>query len=107
MTVIGKGTPSYASRRPVERSGTSVAVRRDRLHRPDLESTIALVESGGTTFLSPILGSLGGVVCRTGRCARTWRSCPVSSRCPACSAPIWPRTSRTAPASPWHRTAPA
>ncbi|WP_307828665.1 PEP-utilizing enzyme [Antrihabitans sp. YC2-6] len=32
----------------------------------DLESTIALVASGGTTFLSPILGRLGGIVCLDG-----------------------------------------
>lgn len=32
----------------------------------DLENTIAFVESGGTTFLGPILGQLGGIVCRTG-----------------------------------------
>jgi phosphohistidine swiveling domain-containing protein len=32
----------------------------------DLELTIALVESGGTTFLGPILGRLGGILCRTG-----------------------------------------
>lgn len=32
----------------------------------DLEDTIALVESGGTTFLSPILGRLGGIVCTSG-----------------------------------------
>jgi phosphohistidine swiveling domain-containing protein len=32
----------------------------------DLEQTIAFVESGGTTFLGPILGRLGGILCRTG-----------------------------------------
>jgi phosphohistidine swiveling domain-containing protein len=32
----------------------------------DLDDTIALVESGGTTFLSPILGRLGGLVCTSG-----------------------------------------
>ncbi len=32
----------------------------------DLGSVIALVESGGTTFLSPILGRLGGIVCTSG-----------------------------------------
>jgi phosphohistidine swiveling domain-containing protein len=31
-----------------------------------LDDTIALVESGGTTFLSPILGRLGGLVCTSG-----------------------------------------
>lgn len=32
----------------------------------DLDETIALVESGGTTFLSPILGRLGGLLCTSG-----------------------------------------
>jgi len=32
----------------------------------DLGNTIAFVESGGTTFLSPILGRLAGVICRDG-----------------------------------------
>ena len=32
----------------------------------DLSEVIALVESGGTTFLSPILGRLGGIVCTSG-----------------------------------------
>lgn len=32
----------------------------------DLGSVIALVESGGTTFLSPILGRLGGIICTSG-----------------------------------------
>ncbi|PPJ14421.1 hypothetical protein C5E51_02785 [Nocardia nova] len=32
----------------------------------DLDDVIALVESGGTTFLSPILGRLGGIVCTNG-----------------------------------------
>ncbi|GAC67383.1 PEP-utilizing enzyme [Gordonia soli] len=32
----------------------------------DLEEVVALVESGGTTFLSPILGRLGGIVCTSG-----------------------------------------
>lgn len=32
----------------------------------DLDDVIALVESGGTTFLSPILGRLGGIVCTSG-----------------------------------------
>ncbi|TYQ11761.1 UNVERIFIED_ORG: Phosphoenolpyruvate-protein kinase (PTS system EI component in bacteria) [Gordonia westfalica J30] len=32
----------------------------------DLEDVIAFVESGGTTFLSPILGRLGGIVCTSG-----------------------------------------
>ncbi len=32
----------------------------------DLESTIAIVEFGGTTFLGPILGRLAGIVCMRG-----------------------------------------
>lgn len=32
----------------------------------DLDDVVALVESGGTTFLSPILGRLGGIVCTSG-----------------------------------------
>lgn len=32
----------------------------------DLDDTIALVESGGTTFLGPILGRLGGLLCLSG-----------------------------------------
>ena len=32
----------------------------------DLSEVIAVVESGGTTFLSPILGRLGGIVCTSG-----------------------------------------
>jgi phosphohistidine swiveling domain-containing protein len=67
MTVIGKGTPSYTFA-PVTgtvrqfRSPQDVIASIDS----DLESTIALVESGGTTFLSPILGRLGGIVARDG-----------------------------------------
>lgn len=32
----------------------------------DLENVVAFVQSGGTTFLSPILGRLGGIVCTSG-----------------------------------------
>lgn len=32
----------------------------------DPESTVALVASGGTTFLSPIIGRLAGIVCESG-----------------------------------------
>ncbi|AFA71151.1 hypothetical protein GPOL_c00750 [Gordonia polyisoprenivorans VH2] len=32
----------------------------------DLDDVVALVESGGTTFLSPILGRLRGIVCTSG-----------------------------------------
>ncbi|MGD9991578.1 PEP-utilizing enzyme [Pseudonocardia sp.] len=67
MTTIGKGTPSYTFTR------TTGLVRWFREPQDviesletDLESTIALVASGGTTFLSPILGRLGGIVCLDG-----------------------------------------
>ena len=67
MTVVGKGTPSYTFERVSGavrhfRSPTDVIDSLDS----DLESTIALVASGGTTFLSPILGRLGGIVCLDG-----------------------------------------
>jgi len=32
----------------------------------DLESTIAVVEYGGTTFLGPVLGRLAGIICMKG-----------------------------------------
>jgi phosphohistidine swiveling domain-containing protein len=65
--VIGKGDIAYGK-------GTVKGVIR-RFTTPDdvldvidadLDDTIALVESGGTTFLSPILGRLGGLVCTSG-----------------------------------------
>ena len=67
MSILGKGNPSYAFA-PVTgtvrhfRSPDDVIASLDS----DLESTIALVASGGTTFLSPILGRLGGIVCLDG-----------------------------------------
>jgi len=67
MTVLGKGTPSYAfaATHGTVRHFTSPSDVIDSIDS-DLESTIALVESGGTTFLSPILGRLGGIICRDG-----------------------------------------
>jgi phosphohistidine swiveling domain-containing protein len=67
MSQIGKGLPSYrfapvTGRARWFRSPSDVIEAIDS----DLESTIALVESGGTTFLSPILGRLGGIVARDG-----------------------------------------
>lgn len=67
MPEIGTGVPSYqfpsvTGRVKWFRSPVDVIESLDS----DLESTIALVESGGTTFLSPILGRLGGIVCRDG-----------------------------------------
>ena len=93
MAVIGKGTPSYTFTRTPGlvrwfREPQDVIESLDT----DLESTVALVASGGTTFLSPILGRLAGSSASTGRCARTWRSSPASSRSPASSARTSPRT---------------
>ncbi|MGY1684628.1 PEP-utilizing enzyme [Geodermatophilus sp. SYSU D00867] len=67
MSQIGKGIPSYrfppvTGRARWFRSPSDVIEAIDS----DLEATIALVESGGTTFLSPILGRLGGIVARDG-----------------------------------------
>jgi phosphohistidine swiveling domain-containing protein len=67
VAVIGKGTPSYTFNRVTGtirafRSPSDVIASIDS----DLEQTIALVESGGTTFLSPILGRLGGIIARDG-----------------------------------------
>jgi phosphohistidine swiveling domain-containing protein len=67
MSQIGKGIPSYRFATVTGharwfRSPSDVIESIDS----DLESTIALVESGGTTFLSPILGRLGGIVARDG-----------------------------------------
>ncbi|MEN0134664.1 MAG: PEP-utilizing enzyme [Rhodococcus sp. (in: high G+C Gram-positive bacteria)] len=67
MTIIGKGVPSYSF---ADATGT---IRRFSSPNDviasldsDLETTIALVASGGTTFLSPILGRLGGIICLDG-----------------------------------------
>lgn len=65
--ILGSGTPSYRFNR------TDGVIRRftdpsDVLASfgDDLSQTIALVASGGTTFLSPILGRLGGIVALDG-----------------------------------------
>lgn len=67
MTIIGKGTPSFTFA-PVSGTVRHFRTPSDVIESidSDLESTIALVESGGTTFLSPILGRLGGIVCLDG-----------------------------------------
>ncbi len=67
MTDIGKGTPSYtfAPATGAVKYFRSPADVIDSLDS-DLESTIAVVASGGTTFLSPILGRLAGVICLDG-----------------------------------------
>ncbi|HEY1974869.1 MAG TPA: PEP-utilizing enzyme [Pseudonocardia sp.] len=67
MATIGRGLPAYpfapaGGRLRSFRSPSDVIDAIDS----DLGSTIALVDSGGTTFLSPILGRLAGVVCRGG-----------------------------------------
>lgn len=61
--VIGAGVPSFrfaqttGTIRRFDSPGDVIAAVED-----DLETTIALVQSGGTTFLSPILGRLGGII---------------------------------------------
>jgi phosphohistidine swiveling domain-containing protein len=67
MSTIGKGVPAYGfgSASGVLRNFRSPSDVIEAIDS-DLESTIALVDSGGTTFLSPILGRLAGVVCRAG-----------------------------------------
>src|SRR3954462_7731948 len=64
---IGTGTPSYAFA-PVAGTIRYFKSPADVIAsiNEDLESTIALVDSGGTTFLGPILGRLGGIVSRDG-----------------------------------------
>jgi phosphohistidine swiveling domain-containing protein len=67
MTVIGTGTPSFTFA-PVSGTVRHFGSPTDVIESidTDLESTIALVKSGGTTFLGPILGRLGGIVCLDG-----------------------------------------
>lgn len=67
MIELGKGTPAckFATVSGRLRRFTSPADVIASLDS-DLESTIALVASGGTSFLSPILGRLGGVICQDG-----------------------------------------
>lgn len=67
VTALGTGVPAYAfaPAAGVVRNFRSPIDVIDALEL-DLESTIAVVDSGGTTFLSPILGLLGGVVSRDG-----------------------------------------
>jgi len=67
MSVLGTGTAAYAFA-PVTGTITYFKSPADVIEAidSDLESTIALVDSGGTTFLGPILGRLGGIVSRDG-----------------------------------------
>lgn len=66
-TDAGSGIPSYrfapvtGTIRRFSDPGDVIAAFDD-----DLSATIALVSSGGTTFLSPILGRLGGIVALDG-----------------------------------------
>jgi len=67
LTIIGTGTPSFTFA-PVSGTVRHFGSPADVIQSidSDLESTIALVSSGGTTFLGPILGRLGGIVCLDG-----------------------------------------
>ncbi|TCK25886.1 PEP-utilizing enzyme [Pseudonocardia endophytica] len=67
MSELGKGTPSYTFA-PTTGTVTHFRSPEDVIDSldSDLEATIAVVASGGTTFLSPILGRLAGVVCLDG-----------------------------------------
>lgn len=67
MSAAGSGTPSYrfeATTGRIKHFDSPADVIGSI--NDDLESTIALVKSGGTTFLSPILGRLGGIVALDG-----------------------------------------
>jgi phosphohistidine swiveling domain-containing protein len=66
-STVGEGAPSFVFPETTGRikrfvSPQDVIAAMD----DDLGSTIALVASGGTTFLSPILGLLGGIVALDG-----------------------------------------
>lgn len=67
LSVVGSGVPSFrfpdatGIARHFRTPGDVLASIND-----DLESVIAVVASGGTTFLSPILGRLGGIVALDG-----------------------------------------
>ncbi len=67
ITPLGTGTAAYAFA-PVTGTIRYFRAPDDVIDAidSDLESTIALVDSGGTTFLGPILGRLGGIVSRDG-----------------------------------------
>ncbi|HEX4109955.1 MAG TPA: PEP-utilizing enzyme [Solirubrobacteraceae bacterium] len=67
MSEVGRGTavaswPATTGTVRVFREPQDVIAALDT----DLEETIAFVDSGGTTFLGPILGRLGGILCRSG-----------------------------------------
>ncbi len=62
-SLVGRGTASYPFQ-PVTGRIRRFETPQDVIASidEDLESMVALVRSGGTTFLSPILGRLGGIV---------------------------------------------
>ncbi len=62
----------------------------------DLEDTIALVNKGGMTFLSPILPDLRAIVCTAGSRESHLAILSRESDVPACSARRSPGTSPTA-----------
>jgi phosphohistidine swiveling domain-containing protein len=66
-TIVGKGLASFGQGKVtgVVRHFTTPDDVLDVIGE-DLKDTIALVQSGGTTFLAPILGLLGGVLCLDG-----------------------------------------
>src|SRR5687768_9612730 len=66
-SIVGKGLTAYGKGtvRGVVRKFTTPDDVLDVIDA-DLDEVIALVESGGTTFLSPILGRLGGLLCTSG-----------------------------------------
>jgi signal transduction protein with GAF and PtsI domain len=65
--VIGFGSPVFATE-PVDGTARWFREPQDVISSidSDLESTIAVVEFGGTTFLGPVLGRLAGIVCMKG-----------------------------------------
>ena len=66
-TIVGKGVAAFGRGKVtgVVRNFTTPDDVLDVIGE-DLTETIALVQSGGTTFLAPILGLLGGVLCMDG-----------------------------------------
>jgi signal transduction protein with GAF and PtsI domain len=66
-TTIGKGDLVFETD-PVEGTARWFRQPQDVIDSidSDLESTIAVVEFGGTTFLGPVLGRLAGIICMKG-----------------------------------------
>jgi len=65
--IIGKGDLVFETD-PVEGTARWFREPQDVIDSidSDLESTIAVVEFGGTTFLGPVLGRLAGIICMKG-----------------------------------------